>query len=166
MSKDFSLDLNVMLRVTLISGLFYGVLTIAGRLAAQLVAGYGSEFGRYLDIAIRLFLLWLVVTSSVRSLHALRKQVSVPILWLSGGLTGAMGVLFSALFFRLAESMGLDLALGTHVPESDVFLFYLALGLVFSLIALIHLKVRNKALGNTLEILVFLGIALAFLYLF
>ncbi|MBK6950282.1 MAG: hypothetical protein IPH16_21355 [Haliscomenobacter sp.] len=156
------LDLNVSVQVALISGIVFGLLLLGMRLLIGHFLWEHRDLSYYLNTGAALFLLWLVVTAGVRSVHSLRKNAGVFLLWFSGGLTAVAGVLMASVFFALAASIGLDL--GARLPTQDVYLFALLIGLVYSLIALIHLKVRRKGLGNALEILVFAGILVLLLY--
>jgi len=156
------IDLNVAVQVALISGLAFGLLLLGVRwLVGQFLWEY-RDLSYYLNTGAALFLLWLVVTAGVRSVQSLRKNAGIFLLWLSGGLTAVAGVLMASIFFALATSVGLDL--GARLPTREVYLFALVVGLVYSFIALIHLKVRGKGLGNALEILVFAGILVLLLY--
>lgn len=156
------LDLNVAVQVAMISGIVFGLLLLGVRLLIGQFLWEYRDLSHYLNTGAALFLLWLVVTAGVRSVQSLRKNAGVFLLWFSGGLTAVAGVLMASIFFALASSVGLDL--GARLPTREAYLFALLIGLVYSLIALIHLKVRRKGLGNALEILVFAGILVLLLY--
>lgn len=155
-------DLNVSVQVALITGIVFGLLLLGVRLLIGHFLWEYRDLSYYLNTGAALFLLWLVVTAGVRSVQSLRKNAGVLLLWFSGGLTAAAGVLMATIFFALASSTGLDL--GARLPTREDSVFALLVGLVYSLIALIHLKVRSKGLGNALEILVFAGILVLLLY--
>lgn len=160
--RKWIVDLNVVIQVALISGLIFGLLLLGSRLLVEELFWRSPKIARYLNSALALFCLWLVVTGGVRSVHALRRKSSTWLLWLTGGITALCSVLLASLILGLAANLGLEL--GDNLPGQDMYLFALGFGLVFSLVALIHLKVRNRALGNTLELLVIVAILALLIY--
>jgi hypothetical protein len=162
MTRSKTNDLAVILRAVPISSLFYGLLVLVANFILLTLFGEPTNFIKKVLTGIQLFLLWLIVTSTVRSLQQLSRQMPVVLLWVSGGVCAVLSVLVAPVILSIAANLGL--ATGPSLLEPRKLTFYLALGLVFSLIAIIHLRVRNKALGNSLEWLIIFGLGLAFFY--
>jgi hypothetical protein len=133
------------LRAVPLAGIFYGILATAGNLLVYVI------FDGYTNFA-----------QKVITLHLLAKDIPVLILWLAGGLTAIVSVLLAPIIMNLFYQMGLEV--GTNIADTSKWRFFLALGLVFSLIAIIHVRVRNKALGGTLEWVIVLGLGVVFYY--
>ena len=148
------------LRAVPLAGLFYGILITLGNLLCYVVFGGYTNFATKVITGIQLFLLWLIVSSTVRTLHLLSPNMPVLILWLAGGLTAIVSVLLAPVVLDIVYRMGLEV--GPTIAEVSKLRFYLALGLIFSLIAIIHVRVKNKALGSTLEWLIVLGMGVLF----
>ncbi len=150
------------LRAVPLAGIFYGILATAGNLLVYVIFDGYTNFAQKVITGLQLFLLWLIVSSAVRTLHLLAKDIPVLILWLAGGLTAIVSVLLAPIIMNLFYQMGLEV--GTNIADTSKWRFFLALGLVFSLIAIIHVRVRNKALGGTLEWVIVLGLGVVFYY--
>lgn len=150
------------LRAVPLAGLFYGILATAGNLFVYLLFGDYTPFAQKVITGIQLFLLWLIVSSTVRTLHLLAKDMPTLILWLSGGLTAIISILLGPLVMNLFYQFGLEV--GPTIAEGDKWRFYLVLGLAFSLISIIHLRVKNQAMGSTLEWVIVLGLGWVFYY--
>jgi hypothetical protein len=148
------------LRAVPLAGLFYGILVLAGNLLCYVIFGDYTNFATKVITGLQLFLLWLIVSSTVRTLHLLAKDMPVVILWLAGGLTAIVSVLLAPIVLSIVYKMGLEV--GPSIADVSKLRFYLVLGLIFSLIAIIHVRVRNKALGSTLEWVIVLGLAALF----
>ncbi|HPH20412.1 MAG TPA: hypothetical protein PLE32_16600, partial [Haliscomenobacter sp.] len=69
-------------------------------------------------------------------------------------------VLLAPIVLDIFYRMGLEV--GPTIADASKLRFYLALGLIFSLIAIIHVRVKNKALGSTLEWVIVLGLGVVF----
>ena len=148
------------LRAVPLAGIFYGILITIGNLLSYVVFGGYTNFATKVITGIQLFLLWLIVSSTVRTLHLLAKDMPVLILWLAGGLTAIVSVLLAPIVLDIFYRMGLEV--GPTIADASKLRFYLALGLIFSLIAIIHVRVKNKALGSTLEWVIVLGLGVVF----
>lgn len=164
MAKSKTNDWAVLLRAVPIGAVFYGILVLGVNFLALALAGGVplNNFWQKILTGLQLFLLWLVVTSTVRSIHQLARQMPVVLLWLAGGATAVLSVLVVPVVLWLARELGLPA--GANWLPARQLNFYLALGLIFSLIAIIHLRVRNRALGSALEWTVIVGLGLAFFY--
>jgi len=153
---------GAILRTVPLAGIFYGILiTLANLLIYVIFNGY-TPLAEKVSTGVQLFLLWLIVSSSVRTLHLLVKDIPAFVLWLTGGLTAIVSVLLAPIIMDIFYRMGLEV--GPSIADVSKLRFYLALGLVFSLIAIIHLRVRSKALGSTLEWVIVLGLGFVFYY--
>jgi lipid-A-disaccharide synthase-like uncharacterized protein len=121
------------------------------------------QFGSGLRTALLLFVLWLVVSSGVRSLHSLHKKFSFGHLVGGGSLIGLIGSLacFSmarvVAFFREGTTLA-------KVYDVQNLLFFAGVGLVVALLAAINLRTSNRVLGNVLEILVVAAAIFLMLY--
>ena len=141
-------------------------LLVIGFVLSVLFGNYLLNF--YPEIAggirsgLLLFLLWLFVMATVRSLNRLDQDISGSWLILSGLIVGGLGALGAFLLIQMytwIKAIDLD----QPFPFGNV-LFFGLLGLVVSLISTINLRVQNRMLGNILEVLVFgaIGTALFF----
>jgi hypothetical protein len=162
MTRKKTNDFALILQAVPISSLFYGLLVLIANFILVTLLGEPTSFLNKVMTGIQLFLLWLVVSSTVRSLQQLSRQMPGVLLWISGGACALLSVLVAPMVLSLASHLGVPT--GPSLLEPRKLTFYLALGLVFSLIAIIHLRVRNKALGNSLEWLIIFGLGLAFFY--
>lgn len=153
---------GAILRTVPLAGIFYGVLITLGNLLIYLIFNGYTNFAQKVSTGVQLFLLWLIVSSAVRTLHLLVKDIPVFILWLAGGLTAIVSVLLAPIIMDIFYRLGLQV--GPSIADASRLRFYSGLGLVFSLIAIIHLRVRSKALGSTLEWVIVLGLGFVFYY--
>lgn len=136
-------------------------LLVIGMVLTVLLGNYLLNFYPKMAGGIRagllLFLVWLFVMSTVRSLNRLDSDVPGSWLILAGLLVGGGGALGAFLLLQVytwLKAIDLDQAFSI----GNV-LFFGALGLVIALISTINLRVENRLLGNLLEFLVFGAIA-------
>jgi len=115
-------------------------------------------FGRFADettIGLMLFGLWIVVTSTVRSVNNLAKGVSAWKLITVGLLVGLVSAVlttaFLLLFPTVAKSQNMAEVTGA---TGAMILVIAALALVIALISIVNLRVKSRALGNFLELLI------------
>lgn len=125
-------------------------------------------FGTYADEAVTglmLVALWLVVSSTVRSVNSLAKNISVVKLVLGGVLTGLFSsiltIAFLVLFPNVAKSQKMVEVTGA---SAGIIILMTVLSFLIALISIINLRVRNRQLGNLLEILLIGGAILLFVY--
>lgn len=136
---------------------FYTSLIAAITLGLLLTgAAYVSQFffpdtnwGKGLKLGLELLLFWVMVTSAVRTVNKSTKEISGLRLLYTGILTGLMGALFQFLFLNILAWFKVS---WVEVPNYKTFAFYAALGFVAAVISLIHLRVKNRMLGNVMEI--------------
>ena len=136
------------------------VLAIWGgnRLADQL-----PRFGPGIRTALLTFILWLVVSTGVRSLHALNKKRSLGSLLAGGSLTGIFGSLACFSFVRVLAVFREGSSLEAAFDLWNM-LYFAGLGIVVSILAVINLRTKNKSLGNFLELLVLGAVLFSILY--
>ncbi|MCB9080675.1 MAG: hypothetical protein H6555_03080 [Lewinellaceae bacterium] len=152
-------DVDIMLRTSVVAGIFFGLILMLVRFILQLLLGTQGSFVKNVHIALSLFLLWLVVSTAVRSAHMLHKKMNLLMLWLTGGITAIWGPLVAAFLLPLGRK--LSLPLGPWPINAKSYAFYLGLGLLFAFFSLIHLRIKNKAIGNILELLA-IGLIVAY----
>ncbi|MFN7115288.1 MAG: hypothetical protein ACK4TA_00725 [Saprospiraceae bacterium] len=155
-------DTDVTLRAAAIGGTILGVLLALSYLYVPDFLGY-SKFAKAAQIGLELLLMWLVITSTIRSIHSLRARTPGWKLLVGGCLTAIFGALIRELTLRIVANFNE----GTTVEPFQWrgLLFFAGLGLLAALIALIRLRVRNRALGNMLEFALIAAVALLFFYL-
>jgi hypothetical protein len=118
--------------------------------------GRGSGFSRALLAGLQLFLVWLVVTSAVRTVHRLKPRVDFWQLFAAGLATAMGGVLLKEIIWRI---IGRPL---TADFSGKGLLFFGGIALLASSIAVIRLRVRNRMMGQVLEF----GLIATAVYLF
>jgi predicted membrane protein len=141
-------DTDVTLRAAAIGGTILGILLALSYLFIPNVLGY-SKFAKAAQIGIELFIMWLVITSTIRGIHNLRARTPGWKLLVGGCLTAIFGPLVRELTLRIVANFNESVDLEPF--EWKGLLFFAGLGLLAALIALIRLRVRNRALGNMLE---------------
>lgn len=131
-------------------------------------AGFSKVFGKYADeavIGLMLLVLWLVVSSTIRTINSLAKKVAAWKLLLSGVLIALVATVLVAAFMivfpEVAKSENMTDVAGA---TGTMILLNSALALVISLTVVINLRVTNKTTGKFLEILIIGGCILAFIY--
>lgn len=156
---------SVVARTIIISSLVLTGLSIALLFLQDNFAGF---FGKYADEAVTgllLLALWLVVSSTVRSINNLAKGAPSWKLLAGGVLTAFFSSLFTVaflfLFPNVAKSQNTQEVTGA---SGALILVMSALAFVISLISLINLRVKNRSLGNLLEFLVIGGSILLLVY--
>jgi predicted membrane protein len=141
-------DTDVTLRASAIGGTILGILLALSYLFIPNILGY-SKFAKAAQIGIELFIMWLVITSTIRGIHSLRARTPAWKLLVGGCLTAVFGPLVRELVLRIVGNFNEEVDLEPF--EWKGLLFFAGLGLLAALIALIRLRVRNRALGNILE---------------
>lgn len=152
---------SVILGSMLLGGLFIALMFFQ--------AGFSKVFGKYADeavIGLMLLALWLVVGSTIRTIHKLAKKAHTLKLLLSGVLIAVIASIlvsaFMIVFPEVAKSENMGEVAGA---TGTMILLNAALAFVISLIAVINLRVANKTTGKFFEILVIAGVIIVFIYL-
>lgn len=150
----------VILAFMLLGGLFVAVMFLESHLSKLL--------GKFADEAVTglmLLCLWLVVGSTIRAINRLAKGVQSWKLLLSGVLTAMIASLlttaFLAVFPEVAKSENMHEVAGA---TGGLILLMTSLAFIVSLLVVINLRMKNKALGKVLELLLVVGCILAFVY--
>lgn len=154
-------DSDVMLRSAGIAGLILGILLALSYLYMPNLLGY-SKFSKAAQIAIELLVIWVVITSTIRSIYSLRRGIPGLKLLVGGALTAIFGPLIRELVLRIVAYFKEEMQLGAF--EWNGLFFFAGLGLLAALIALIRLRVRNRALGNIMEFGLIALVAFLFFY--
>ncbi len=160
-SENSVVTRSIIIAAVLLAGIFTVLFFLEDNLA--------KIFGKYADeavIGLMLLALWLVVSSTVRSVNSLAKGVAGWKLLLAGVLTaGVSGILYNAfllLFPRISKSdNGFEVASASGV----LILLLAALGFLISIVALVNIRVRNRMLAHVLEFVIIAGSIFGFVYL-
>lgn len=156
------IDSDVMLRSAGLAGLLLGLLLALSYLFLPTLIGF-SRFAKAAQIAIELFMIWLVITSTIRSIHRLRRGIPTFKLLVGGALTAVIGPLIRELSLRVIAYFNSDMEVAAF--NWNGLFFFAGLGLLAAAIALIRVRVRNRALGNMLEFGLIALVAFLFFYL-
>ncbi len=118
-------------------------------------------FGQYADeatIGLMLMALWLVVSSTIRSLNNLVKGMETWKLLLGGLLIGLLSSLLTTAYLIVFP----DVAKSQNTSEvtgatGGLILVISAIAFIISVISVINMRVRSRTLGNILELLIIGG---------
>lgn len=141
---------TVLWRATGIAGVALALfLTVASWLWPKIFP-QESSFSRAVLAGLSLFLIWLVVTGVVRTIHKIRPKIELWRLYLGGVVTALSGVILKEVIWS-----GVQYLKGGSESVAFSFtslLFFMGVALVASTVALIHLRIRNRRLGQVLEV--------------
>ncbi len=156
------LNQHVQWRASGIAGVVLALLLIFVFWIWPQIFGKETPFSRAVQAGLNLFLIWLVVTSTVRTVHHIRPRIELWRLYIAGMVTALLGVILKELFWSGGE-------LVRSGSESVSFsfeelMFYIAVALIASSIALIRLRVRDRKTGQFLEIALIGVVAFLFFY--
>lgn len=161
MSDSKPQNWSVFIRTVIMTSLILAVfLTAVSFIVDHFLQGFSMAGS--VESSGHLFVLWLVVSSAIRSINRLSGRIPGWTFLLAGLLVAAGGIFFQEGIVYLVELFKADLglkALGfTSLP------FYLAAGFLAALLALINIKIRSRFWAGLLEILIFAGIIFFFFY--
>lgn len=158
-------DLSVLFRTVLISGFILAALFTG---AYFLEDNLAKIFGRQSDkaaIAIMLFSLWLVVSSTVRSLNKLEKRMASLKLIIGGVGTAAFGsglfVTFLYLFPQISKKENLWEVGGA---SGELAMFMAGLAFIISLLTVVNTRIGSKLLVNLIELALVGGAIAGFIW--
>lgn len=159
MDQKAKVNQSVVLRTVLISSIILAILlTLLHLFVNKLIDAEKVLVG------IKLLVFWVVVTSTLRSIVRIRKNIGGLWLLLGGLLVSGLGIVFHLLALQvisaIQENTGLDLALNMRSVG-----FYVGVGVIAAVISLINIKVKNQLWGNVLEVLFIVAVALAIFWL-
>lgn len=150
---------SVLVRTIIIAGailtsIFIGLLFFQEKLAGL--------FGRYADeatIGLMLLGLWLVVSTTVRSVNNLAKGIQAWKLLLGGVMVGFVASIFTTTFLIVfpvvAKSKNMEEVTGA---TGAMILVMAGIALVIAIISVINVRVKSRQLGNLLEVLIIGGV--------
>lgn len=152
----------VLVQSLLIGAFIFALLTLGATFVDNFIAATFPKLEGQVRGGLSLFLLWLVITSTTRSIHRLSPRAESWKLLVAGVGVAIAGTLMGAALHWIIGRFSAQFA---PLPVSGrALLFYGALGLVVAVISLINLRVRNKMLGDLLELMIIIGLAFAFFY--
>ena len=159
MDQAVRINQSVVLRTVLISSIILAVLlTLLHIFVSKIIDA------EKVVVALKLLVFWVVVTSTLRSVVKVRKQIGGLWLLLAGLLVAGLGIIFHLLALQIIpairDSSGLDLKIDFRSVG-----FYVLIGVVASVISLINIRVKNQFWGNVLEILFIAAVAITFFLL-
>lgn len=162
MEKKATSDNRVFIRTIIISTILLGALLFVLDWVFHNLLGDLSGFGKGVKVGLSLLVFWLIVTSSIRSLNRLAKDISGPKLLLAGMAIALLGTFFNQFILQVLTWFNEP---WVPRPNYNTSLFYGVGGLIASIISLINLRVKDQKLGNVLEFLFIAGVAILFFYL-
>ena len=162
MEQTKLLHSRVWIRTIIISTVLLGSLLFAlDGIFHNWLGGELSRFGRGLKVGLSLLLFWVVVTASLRSINRLAKDIPGWKLLAAGVAIAGLGTLFGQFILQILTWFKEPWA---PEPNYRTFLFYATAGLFASIISLINLRVKDQKLGNILEVLFIVVVAILFFY--
>lgn len=145
---------SVIIACVVLSGLFILLLFLQDNLT--------KVFGHYADevtIGLMLLSLWLVVSSSIRSVNHLAATVETWKLLLCGVLIGLVSAVLTTAFLILFPGVAKSQNMQEVTGASGAMILVMAgIAFVVSLISLVNIRVKNRSLGNLLEVLIVLAV--------
>jgi hypothetical protein len=155
MEEKIRVNQSVVLRTVLISSIMLAILlTLLHLFVTRLIDAEKVLIG------IKLLIFWIVVTSTLRSVVKIRKNIGGLWLLLAGLLVSGLGIIFHLLSLQvisaIKENRDLDLALDMRSVG-----FYVGVGVIAAVISLINIKIKNQFWGNVLEVLFIAAVAIA-----
>lgn len=155
-------DSTIMLRAAITSAVLLGIALNLIPLVTEYFAANSPDFKQKLGIGLELFVIWLVLTSTLRSIHKMRPETDAYKFLLAGIIIVIGGVLLQFIFGALIGLFNKEWVNSLDLKELG---FYAVIGFIASLISMINLKVKNQFLGNILEVLV-IGLVIFLFYHF
>ena len=154
-----SVENSVLARTIIISclvltGIFIALLFFQDNLA--------RFFGRYADeatIGLMLLGLWLVVSSTIRSVNNLAKGIQTWKLLLAGVLVGFVASVLTTAFLIVFPNIAKSQNMAEVTGATGVMILVMAaIAFVISMISVINVRVKSRQLGNLLEVLIIGGV--------
>ncbi len=160
------LDSRVMTRAVLIASSIMLLIFIGIHFAQELISNRFPRQAGNIQTGLMLFTIWLLVSSTLRSIHKMRRSIPAWKLIFAGTFITAIGMIlytgFLILYPKIAKS-----AAATELADAtmNMIIFFTAIAFLISLISTINLKVKSEFWGNVLEAIIIVGGILLFLYL-
>mgnify|MGYP000055266178 FL=1 len=159
MSKADQVDNKVLGKSILIGGITIAVLLTIWELVHQQLLPGTDSWSKGIKTAVSLLVFWLVITSTLRAMNKMRKNMD----WfkLLGGGVG-IATLGIVLFLVTLQFLNWLKVSWAEDPNYGLIGFYAGGALIVSLLSLINLRVKSKMMGNVLEFLVIALVAYLF----
>ncbi len=153
--NDVMLRASAMAAVLLGGGLVLFYMFLPGLLGA-------SKLAKSAQVGIELLYIWLVITSTIRSIHHIRAKIAGWKLLLAGCLIAVAGPIVRELLLRIIAQFSENITIEKYNFRGMV--FFAGLGLLAASIATIRLRIKNRALGNMMELALVALVAFLFFY--
>jgi hypothetical protein len=152
---------KVMLTTPIITALLLGGLFALIYFLEDPIAEWFPRWADDIQVGLRLLALWLMVSTGVRSANSLSSSMNALKLILVGLLISIGGFIAYAVFlFIHSKAADIDFKVLTDgLMKSN--LFFLATAALVSVLVTINLKIKDKFLGNILEILLIAAVIFA-----
>ncbi|KAA3626453.1 MAG: hypothetical protein DWQ02_20440 [Bacteroidetes bacterium] len=155
MNQKARINQSVVFRTVLISSIVLAILlTLLHLFITKLIDAEKVLVG------IKLVIFWIVVTSTLRSIIKIRKNIGGLWLLLAGLLVSGLGIIFHFIALQVIPALKNDIGLDLTLDMRSVG-FYVGVGVIASVISLINIKVKNQFWGNVLEVLFIAAVAVA-----
>lgn len=151
-------------QTVLFAAIILGTGLILSIWGGNMLAEQFPKFGGGLRTALMLFVLWLVVSSGVRSLNTLNKKFTFGHLVGGGSMIGIVGSLACFSMARVIAFLREGTTTLSAIYDVKNLLFFAGLGVVVALLATINLRTKNRTLGNVFEVLVIVAVILLIIY--
>ena len=159
MTKSGATENRVLGKSILISGILLSILLIALELLFPKLFEEPTAWSNGVKTGLSLLLFWVVITSTLRAMNKLEHQMEAIKLILGGVGIAALGI---ALYLVTMQFLNWFEVNGAEKPRYGLIGFYSAGGFIVSVLSLINLRVKSKMIGDVLEFLVILVVALLF----
>jgi len=157
------LDQSIMIKATVLSGVVFGLILIGVGLLRNYLQPAYTSFASQVHTGANLFLCWLCVTSAIKTMNNMRKGIPTWRLLTAGFVVPLVGATLYQFVFYIISAFKDSKDVNSTGLKSV--LFYIAIGVVASGIALINLRVKNRKKGALIEIAFVVSVALLFILL-
>jgi len=159
MTKADQVDNRVLGKSILIAGVTIAALLVIWEVVHRKLFPVENSWSNGAKTALSLLVFWLVITSSLRAMNKLRKDMD----WfkLIGGGVGiaTLGIVLFLVTLQFLNWLEVSWA---EKPRYGLIGFYAGGAFIVSLLSLINLRVKSKMMGNVLEFLVIAAVAFLF----
>jgi hypothetical protein len=153
MDEQVKVNQSVVIRTVIISSILLAILlTLMHVFITKIIDAEKVLIG------IKLVVFWVVVTSTLRSVVKIRKNIGGLWLLLTGLLVSGLGIILHLLALQVIPAIKNDAALDLSIKFQSVG-FYALVGVIASIISLINIKVKNQFWGNVLEVIFIAALA-------
>ncbi len=159
MANSDKTENQVLGKSILISGISIAVLLVILDIVNQKVFPETTSWTNGVKTGVSLLVFWLVITSTLRAMNKLRKDMDWFKLILGGVGIAALGITLYLLILQLLTALEVSWA---EKPRYALVGFYSAGAFIVSLLSLINLRIKSKMIGNVLEFLVIAAVAFLF----